>query len=177
MNPERGFHIDKIDTILSAREFFGIDFFLETGTYLGVTTNYVKKFFTTVFTIELSVDLAHEAAQYFKNDKKVNILQGDSGLLIETIIKNNNEKKLFWLDAHYSAGMTATSVDFGDTPISKEVEDILTHWVPGSVILIDDARHFVGKDNYPRLEDLEKFLLSKQASLRFFVIKDIIHIF
>jgi len=177
LHPHQGFHIDKIDTILAAREFFGIRFFVETGTYLGVTTNYVRKFFTTVYSIELSVDLAHEAAQYFKNDKKVKILQGDSGLLIESIIKNNPEKKLFWLDAHYSAGMTAMSVDFGDTPISKEVEDILTYWVPGSVILIDDARLFVGKDNYPKLDELEKFVQSKHVSLRFFVHKDIIHIF
>ena len=177
LEPSKGFHLDKIDKILAARELLGIHFFLETGTYLGVTTNYIKNFFTKVYSIELSVDLANEAADHFKNNQKVKIIQGDSGLLIEDIIKNNNEKKLFWLDAHYSSGLTAKSVNFGDTPISKEVELILKHWVTNSVILIDDARHFVGTDNYPHLKDLENFVHSKNLNLKFFVDKDIIHIF
>jgi hypothetical protein len=174
LHPERGFHLDKVDKILAAKELFGIDFFLETGTYLGTTVNYVKDYFSQVYSVELSKDLASEAQSYFKKIKHVSILQGDSGLLIAKIIKDNPAKKLFWLDAHYSAGITASSAHFGDTPISQEVEEILSRWVEGSVILIDDARLFVGKDNYPTLQDLKEFVVKKNLNLKMFVDKDII---
>lgn len=176
LSPDRGFHINKIEKILSAKILFDIDFFLETGTYLGITTNYVQKYFSRVYSIELSKELANEAQKYFKNKKNVSIIQGDSGLLLEGIMKGNNTRKLFWLDAHYSAGITATSVDFGDTPISKEIEEILKYWIVGSVILIDDARLFNGQNNYPTVSDLTSFIIGKNLGLKVFVSKDIIHV-
>ncbi len=173
---DKTFHINKIEKILAAKELFNIDVFIETGTYLGVTTNYVKKHFKKLFSIELSEKLANEAKKYFKNKKNVEILQGDSGLLIEKIVQNNTSKKLFWLDAHYSAGITEASLDFGHTPISKELEIVLNHWVEGSVVLIDDARLFNGTDNYPKVNDLIEFVKSKNLNLKIFTDKDIIHI-
>jgi hypothetical protein len=176
INNDKLFHINKIEKILAAKELFDIDTFIETGTYLGVTTNYVKNYFKRLFSIELSKILADEARQYFINKKHIEILQGDSGLLIEKIIKNNNSKKLFWLDAHYSAGITEASTDFGHTPISKELDIVLNNWVHNSVILIDDARLFNGTDNYPRVDDLITFVKSKDLNLKVFIDKDIIHI-
>lgn len=176
LNPTRGFHVDKIDKIMAAKGLFGISTFIETGTYLGVTTNYVQKFFSKVYTIELSKLLADEAAEYFISKKHVRVLQGDSGLMLEDVVTKNTEKKLFWLDAHYSAGITASSAKFGDTPISKEIEVILDHWTKESVILVDDASLFVGKDNYPTIEEVQLFVASKNLSLKVFVDKGIIHI-
>jgi hypothetical protein len=176
MNPNKRFHIDKIEKILAAKTLFNIDLFIETGTYLGVTTNYVRKYFSKIYSIELSKDLAKEACSYFKNKKNITIIQGDSGLLIGEILKENTSKKIFWLDAHYSAGITACSTTFGDTPISKEIEEILKYWVTESVILIDDARLFTGKDNYPTVSDLTKFITDKNQKLKVFLDKDIIHI-
>jgi hypothetical protein len=175
-NPKKGYHIDKIEKILSARILFNIDFFFETGTYIGVTTNYLQNYFSKMYSIELSKELAAEAQHYFRNKKHISIVQGDSGLLLENIIKNDTTKKLFWLDAHYSEGVTASSATFGETPISKEIEEILKYWIVGSVILIDDARCFTGTHNYPTIPDITKFVLSKNLGLRVFVDKDIIHI-
>lgn len=176
LNPHNNFHIDKIEKILAARTLYNIDLFVETGTYLGVTTAYVQKFFKRVYSIELSETLAQEAMHHFKNKPHVTILQGDSGLLLGKIVAENPVKKIFWLDAHYSAGITASSATFGDTPISKEIEEILNHWVDKSVILVDDAGLFVGKDNYPTLESLIAFVASKDLGLKVFVDKEIIHI-
>lgn len=175
-NKEKLFHIDKIEKILSAKRLFNLETFIETGTYLGVTTNFLNKYFSKIYSIELSKELANEAQSYFKNKKNISIIQGDSGLLIEDILKKDITEKLFWLDAHYSAGITASSTNFGDTPISKEVEVILNYWVPNSVILIDDARLFVGKDNYPTISELTNFITSKNLNLKVFIDKDIIHI-
>ncbi len=176
LDPTRGFHIDKIDKILAAKKLFGINVFIETGTYLGVTTNYVQSFFSKVYSIELSETLSSEARHHFRGKKHISILQGDSGLLLEDLVKNNIEKKLFWLDAHYSAGITASSANFGDTPISKEIEEILKYWVPESVVLIDDASLFIGKNNYPTIADVTSFVASHNLGLKVFVDKGIIHI-
>jgi len=175
-NHQKVFHIDKIEKIMAAKTLFQIDFFLETGTYIGITTNYVKKYFSSIYSIELNKGLAAEAQKYFRNKKNVSIISGDSGLLLEGLIKTNDEKKLFWLDAHYSAGITVSSIEFGDTPISKEIEEILKYWIMGSVILIDDARMFNGQNNYPTISDLTKTIVDKNLGLKIFVDKDIIHI-
>jgi hypothetical protein len=176
LKPNATYHIDKIEKILAAKTLYNINFFLETGTYIGVTTNYVNKYFSKIYSIELSKELAKEAQSYFKNKKNISIIQGDSGLLIGDIVKNDTTKKLFWLDAHYSAGVTASSTTFGETPISKEIDEILKYWIEGSVILIDDARLFNGNNNYPTISDLTKFVISKNLGLEVFIDKDIIHI-
>ncbi len=175
-NSNKGYHVDKIEKIISAKILFDINYLYETGTYIGITTNYVQRYFYHVYSIELSKELADEARSYFRKNKNVSIIQGDSGLLIGNLVKDNKEKKLFWLDAHYSAGATASSAVFGDTPISKEIEEILKYWIPESIILIDDARCFNGQNNYPTISDLTKFILSKNLGLRVFVNKEIIHI-
>lgn len=175
-NKNNFYHVNKIEKILAAKHLFNIDTFIETGTYLGVTTNYMSRHFSDLYSIELNKELALEAKKYFKNKKHINILQGDSGHIIENIVKVNKFKKLFWLDAHYSAGITASSSDFGDTPISKEIEIVLNYWVPESVVLIDDARLFIGKNGYPTIADLTQFILSKKLDLKVFIDRDIIHI-
>lgn len=176
-NPSQGFHLDKIDKILAAKTFFGIDFLIETGTYLGTTTSYLSNSFSRIVSIELSPDLAREAKEHFKQKKNISIFQGDSGLLLVDIIKDEVSKKVFWLDAHYSAGVTAISERFGDTPISTEIEEILRYWIQGSVVLIDDARLFDGTNNYPTIESLVSFVREKNQELNVFVDKDIIHIY
>jgi hypothetical protein len=60
---------------------------------------------------------------------------------------------LFWLDGHYSSGVTA----LGDkeTPVEQELRTILRHPVPGHVVLIDDARLFVGEGDWPTISTIE----------------------
>jgi hypothetical protein len=58
---------------------------------------------------------------------------------------------LFWLDAHYSAGITAKGE--GNTPIEEELKHIFGHeCAENNVILIDDARVFNGSNDYPLIE-------------------------
>jgi hypothetical protein len=168
--------VDKINKIISAQRFFQLPTFVETGTYMATTLISVRKHFETSYSIELNHEFAQEAQHHFRNQKNVTIIEGDSGDCLEQILSTNTTKKLFWLDAHYSGGMTAQSTDFGHTPISKELEVIMLAWVKGSVILIDDARFFIGKDNYPTMADLTDYI-QNQTELSLFVDADIIHIY
>ena len=86
-----------------------------------------------------------------------------------------NERAIFWLDGHYSDGITAK----GDlnTPILKELEAILSHNIKDHIILIDDARCFVGKDDYPTIEQLKNFVYKRNNNLKFEIEYDIIRIY
>lgn len=168
---------NKVEKLRAAQRFFDINTFVETGTYLGTTLIALSRNFATLHSVELSPELAAEARRYFNNNKHITIHEGDSGHCIKNIVQNNSKRALFWLDAHYSGGVTAVSVDFGYTPISKELEEIFSAWILGSVILIDDARLFNGTDNYPTLEALEKYVAEQSLHLKVFVSDDIIHIY
>jgi len=76
-----------------------------------------------------------------------------------TVVNQLTTPALFWLDGHYSGGLTAQGDS--DTPISAELTAILTSPCKTHVILIDDARCFDGNNGYPYLEDLLKTVREK----------------
>ena len=94
--------------------------------------------------------------------------------MLPKILSNLRDRCIFWLDAHYSGGVTAKG-DL-DTPIIKEIEIILEHPIRDHIILIDDAQYFVGRNDYPKLEELEKYVLGKRPDLAFNVDGGIIRI-
>jgi hypothetical protein len=81
---------------------------------------------------------------------------------------------LFWLDGHYCGGMTAR----GDceTPVLAELEQVMTAWDLGHLIIIDDARDFGRNPDYPSLEEVQQWLTSKGANVCMTVEADMIRI-
>ncbi|MBU6427163.1 hypothetical protein KGQ27_02890 [Patescibacteria group bacterium] len=137
----------KIKTIYRLRKRYGTEIFIETGTYLGDTLNRAKDMFASVISIELDTDLFIAAQRRFAQYRNVRLYKGDSGVILPTVINELVEPALFWLDGHYSGGITARGQI--DTPIVKELQAIMSHPVRRHVILIDDARLFDGTNNYP----------------------------
>lgn len=128
---------------------FSVEVFIETGTYLGDMIEAVLDTFSRIISIEIDPSLAGRAKKRFSRYSHVFVLQGDSSQLLPPLLRVTTERCLFWLDAHYSSGITAK----GDreTPVMRELQCILRH--PAEhVILIDDARQFVGQNDYPTLE-------------------------
>lgn len=121
--------------------------FIETGTYMGEMVEVLKNYFEKVYSIELNEDLYWKAIEKFAKDSNVLIMQGDSGAILSTLLDNIAEPVLFWLDGHYSGGIT--SKGNLNTPIKNELEAIFKHANKNHVVLIDDARLFVGNDDYP----------------------------
>ena len=95
---------------------------IETGTYLGDTIEAMKHNFKRLYSIELSQKLYKKACKRFENDIHIKLYQGDSKDVLPVILEEINEKTLFWLDGHYSAGITAKADK--DTPILEELEAI-----------------------------------------------------
>jgi len=135
----------------------GLNTLIETGTYLGDMVEAMRKDFEKVYSIELSRELFLKAQKRFDNSPNVTILQGDSGEILETIVRDLKAPALFWLDGHYSAGFTAKGNK--ETPIVEELKTIADSKLP-HVVLIDDARCFTGEQDYPTMEELEKLSAS-----------------
>jgi hypothetical protein len=156
------------------RKKYKIKIFIETGTYLGEMVFACKKSFKQIFSIELDKELALKAAERFREDDHIHIIHGDSSVELATILSKINSPVLFWLDGHYSEGFTSK----GDlnTPILRELKHIMNHRVKNHVILIDDSRCFIGKDDYPTVDELRIMVNTQMPQMIFEDIDDIIRI-
>ena len=154
---------------------FRLPVFIETGTYLGDMVDGVRNVFEEVYSIELSPRLHLEARARFKGAPHVTLLQGDSGAVLKDLLPRLSRPCLFWLDGHYSGGITALGNK--ETPIVNELDHILRHkLLLNHVILIDDARCFTGEGDYPGLEWLRA--RANSAGLNHFEVEhDIVRLF
>lgn len=147
---------------------------VETGTFRGTMVSAVKNKFSIIHSIELDVNLFEEAQEKFKIFEHIKIHQGDSAAVLPEILKNIKEPVVFWLDAHYSGGITARGSS--STPIEEELLTILSRPYKDAVI-IDDARDFNGTNDYPTIPYIEKLVKQfKGKTYTTKVSKDIIHI-
>jgi len=147
-------HIFKQQTIREFATRFRTRVFVETGTYQGDMIEAMRDQFRHLYSIELGMDLWRKAHDRFSRFKHICVRQGDSGVVLNEILAGINEPCLFWLDGHYSEGVTAKGVL--NTPIVRELQAIVNHPVQEHVVLIDDARCFVGRDDYPAIPDLQR---------------------
>jgi hypothetical protein len=113
------------------------------------------------------------AKERFANDSKVHLFLGDSASVLKELLPNIAARPLFWLDAHYSGGITARGTI--DTPIVQELEVILA-LCPDCVVLIDDARLFDGSNSYPTLAELTRRVEGRAPRLLIEVKDDIIRL-
>lgn len=119
---------------------FKTNIFVETGTFMGDTISNVLRFFETIYSIELCNKLCIEASLKFKNENHVSILQGDSTNVLETLCPTLDRPVFFWLDGHWSGGITAKGNK--DCPLIEEVSSIFKKCRPECIIAIDDVRLF-----------------------------------
>lgn len=170
----------KVSTIQMYASGHGIRTFIESGTFRGEMVQAIKHAFQRVISIELDEQLHQAAANLFAADPHVQIIHGDSGRVLPELLQSITEPCLFWLDGHYIPLSLESARGDVDTPILQELEAILRHSVPNHVILIDDARCFIGQNpllkGYPTIQQLEEFVHRLRPDLSFFVQNDIIRI-
>jgi hypothetical protein len=142
--------------VLEHGKRFGLPTLVETGTYLGDMVAAMAPHFDHVYSIELDEALHRRAVARLAHLKNVTLLRGDSGALLGRVLKQIAGPCLFWLDGHYSGGVTARGPD--DTPIRRELEQLFSANRSRDVILIDDARCFDGQHGYPTLEEVVALL-------------------
>lgn len=167
-------HASKQAAIRELAAEYGARIFVESGTYQGDMVEAMKPVFQTLYSIELSPELHAAAAVRFSGDGHVELLQGDSGDELRHLMGRIDGPALFWLDGHYSGGVTAKGVL--DTPVWAELEHILNAPDLQHVILIDDARLFGRDPAYPTVEAVEAFVKTRRPNVVIDVANDSIRI-
>jgi hypothetical protein len=145
-------HLLKQDIVLDYASKSGARVLVETGTYYGFMVQACLSYFDKIVSIEIDSHFYHRATKLFRNEPSVTLLHGDSTTLLPEVLDRVKCPCIFWLDAHYSGGLTGRS--HIDTPICAELETILSHPCR-HIVLIDDAICFDGTHDYPELSWVE----------------------
>jgi hypothetical protein len=134
----------------------------------------VRNDFDEVHSIELDTKLHRTAIQRFAGASNVRLHQGNSGLVLPDLVHAINQPALFWLDAHWSRGVTARG-DL-DTPISTELDAVISDDTKNHILLIDDARLFGVAKDYPSIEDVRNAVTARRPDWSVLVSEDVIHV-
>ena len=162
-------HIVKQELITEYKNKHHISVLIESGTYLGDMVWAQQDNFDKIYTIELSLSLHKLAQKRFRKKPHIHVLQGDSGKVMAIIVKEITSKAIFWLDGHYSGGITARGDK--DCPIWEELKAIFSTNTE-HIILIDDARLFIGERDYPSLSGVKTFILEQYPNSKIEVKND-----
>ena len=126
--------------------------FIETGTYLGVTSGRAARKFDHVHTVEISPELHKRASQYLSRYPNVQTYCGDGTVVLQEILSHRElTRAIIFLDGHFSGGITSRgSVP---EPAIEELRVIACTQEKVAAIMIDDFRSF-GEEGYPKKSDL-----------------------
>jgi hypothetical protein len=142
----------RYETIFDYSRRFALRTLVETGTLFGDTIVATRRRFEHVYSIELSPELHEKAKRRLRRFRNVTLLQGDSAEVLPRLLEELDEPCLFWLDAHYSGGVSARGPL--DSPLRAELQAILARGDDRDVILIDDAPYLSGERGWPSWDEL-----------------------
>jgi hypothetical protein len=170
--PLRVPHLVKQRAVLEYARAFGLLTLVETGTYYGEMVAATRGCFRRIYSIESDAALAELARRRFRRFPQVEILEGDSQLLVPQVLARLAEPCLFWLDAgYYGWDAQVGRMD----RLSSELRAILGHPFL-HVILLDDAHGVDGRSGAPTLAELTAALGRDFPGRQFEVRDDILRI-
>lgn len=115
---------------------------IETGTYLGQTAKFLRKFSTQIYTIEPDIDLFKSVKKYLNKYKNIIVINATSEKALEKLLSKKIKKNVnFFLDAHnVSNNSTKTYQSSISNPILNELKIIKKNInnLKDFVIFIDD---------------------------------------
>src|SRR5262249_31901086 len=144
-------HLIKQRAVLEYAARFGLTTLVETGTYYGEMIAAVRKCFRRIYSIELNPRLAGLAQERFRKDLRVDVIEGDSQIVVPKLLETLHERCLWWLDAGYCGWVGETG---NPNRLSTELYAILSDDIRDHVILMDDADGVNGEGGSPTLEQL-----------------------
>ncbi|MDP7151624.1 MAG: hypothetical protein QGI08_05535 [Paracoccaceae bacterium] len=130
---------------------------VETGTFRGTTTEFLAANYKFVYSIEPEPSLFAKAQRKFAN-ANVELINDVSENALKDLLPRLNGDVNFWLDGHYSAGVTFKGQK--ECPVEDELMAIETNLANFEkvVVLIDDVRCFYPAEendgSYPSIDFL-----------------------
>jgi hypothetical protein len=167
-------HVVKQQNLRHIARQYGLKTLIETGTYYGDMIDALKRDFEKIYSIELGDELHGQAVRRFAGQAHVELIHGDSGRVLQDLIARIKTPSLFWLDGHYSAGVTARGEK--DTPIMEELSHIFSSPDIGHVIVVDDAHCFGVEPGYPSIEGLIEVVKAQRPNSSIVVVDNAIRI-
>lgn len=139
---------------------FALRVLYESGTYYGDMVAACRRTFDEIYSTELDGDLYELARERFAGVSHIHLFHGDSAVVLPRVLERIERPCLFWLDGKAMVGGVSGPVK---TPVRAELAAILAHRVEGHVVLIDDARIFTGRGDYPSRAELEEAVLAARS--------------
>ena len=165
------------------KTIFNSKIFIETGTYWGTTAVAAAKIYNQVLTVELSSTLYNSCLKRFHHHNNIKAHLGTSVEFLKNITSNNAnlDNATFWLDAHWSCGITARN-GTENTPVVSEL-DLIANATKLPIILIDDIRFFQPHEiqamlpdswkGYPTMQELNNKITTSMPLHKFVIYGDI----
>lgn len=151
---------------LRLRDAFGIDTFVETGTYKAGTAAWAAANFRQVYTVEAWEPYYRAASQSHRDKKNIEFLFGDSRTVLPEVLSKLDQPALIWLDAHWWGDSVVSAGTPGECPLREELAAIAACPVR-HFILIDDLHCFQGQLNkgadrrlWPGVEEVHRLILA-----------------
>ncbi len=167
------------ELILAIQKEFRYKNFIETGTYLGNTAIWASEHFETIYTIEIDHEISQKAFFNARHKNNINFIIGDSSKELSAISSALTGSNIYWLDGHWCQEVPKISFE---CPLVYELNSIVAR--PDDIILIDDARFFMGvvpyphdPSNWPRIDEVLLILRNKYPEHRIVIVLDIIMCF
>jgi hypothetical protein len=158
-------HLVKQRTLQQYAQRYRLRQMVETGTNMGQMIRSMLPLMDDIYSIEMGDWSMARAQRSFAGISKVHLIHGDSSLELPRLLPSLRRPTLFWLDAH--------NFDL-ETPIRSELEAIASHFIAGSVILIDDSKWFDGRNQYPTRQWMNDFVRTRLPGYR---LEDSMHMF
>jgi hypothetical protein len=134
--PKRPPHLVKQRALLEYSRKYSLRTLVETGTYYGEMVAALRTQFDRIDSVESVPELAGAATRKFQSHPHVRILEGESQIVIPTILQSLTAPAIFWLDAGYYKW---DGLPRNKQRLAMELEAIFSDRVGGHVVLIDDA--------------------------------------
>ena len=126
---------------------------VETGTFRGDTTILLANTFGTCVSIERSQELATKAKAKFRNDDRIEVLEGSSRDLLAGAIPASKISAFFWLDAHGIYDFDGAQPE--ENPLLAEVDLVIAaRDSSNTIIAIDDARGMGTQPGWPAMSEI-----------------------
>ena len=143
--------LTKLRNLAVAQRLSGATTVIEVGSFKGVTTKRLARYFGQVISIEIDPALHAIASKRCAHKSNVTILLGDGAVLLPEIVAKTKNSLLF-LDGHFSGGETGQ----GDEPEPVLVElDHIAASIDNVVgVVVDDFRLFGVEGGWPRKSEV-----------------------
>src|SRR4029078_5799052 len=94
-------HVVKQLAILRYQASRKLATFIETGTFTGEMIEAMRPHFRRLISIEMSPEIHDSARRRFAGDPRIEILLGNSAVVLPRVLGQIREPALFWLDGHF----------------------------------------------------------------------------